>query len=377
MNDDGLNADGRGGSGMDSEYPQGPSPQPSSPQSGPSQPLQTPAPSQSPWLPADVARRRFSRVGAGLSVMLLIWIALQMICYQLLSMVVAKGSDGSYPTWVTLVSSSGPLYLIAMPLSLLVLSAVPVLATRRFSMGMREFFRLLVICFPLMYAGSIIGSVLSELLSQGTAVNGVADLINESDTPTVLLFVVILAPTFEEWMFRKQIIDRLRVYGERTAMVVSALAFALFHLNLFQFFYAFALGLVFAYAYLRTSRLRYSVAMHMIVNLNGSVIAPWVLSLLGKDTLTAIDSGSITAIEKALPSSGIGVAVYLLYALAMMALIILGVVLLVRGWRHREFYTAPCELASSVRTRTVLLNPGMLVYIGLSVVVVVVLTMLL
>ena len=51
--------------------------------------------------------------------------------------------------------------------------------------------------------------------------------------------------------------------------------FGLFHLNLFQFFYAFGLGLMFGYVYMRTSQLRYSIVMHMIINFNGSVLAPW------------------------------------------------------------------------------------------------------
>ena len=332
--------------------------------SGPEPPRESDDRRPWPFAPRDwtVVRRRFSHVGAGLSVMLLLWISLQLIVYALLALVVPRSSDGSFPTWMTLLSSSGPLYLVAMPLSLVVLTAVPRLPTRGFSMGAGEFVRLLVVCVPLMYAGSIIGSVLAALLSGGTASNGLDDLLLGSDTPTVMLFVVILAPIFEEWMFRKQIIDRLRAYGERTAILISALAFALFHLNIYQFFYAFGLGLVFGYAYMRTSRLRYSVAMHMIINLNGSVIAPWILSLLGKDTLDAIDSGSIQAVESAVASAGVGVAIYLVYAFALMAVIILGVVILVRDRRRIEFYVAPYELGRGVRARTAFLNPGMVVY---------------
>ena len=44
-------------------------------------------------------------------------------------------------------------------------------------------------------------------------------------------------------------------------------------MNLFQFFYAFLLGLMFGYVYTRTSKLRYSTAMHMIINFNGGVLA--------------------------------------------------------------------------------------------------------
>ena len=86
-----------------------------------------------------------------------------------------------------------------------------------------------------------------------------------------VVFLVILGPIFEEWMFRKQLIDHTRKYGEKTAILLSGLAFGLFHMNLFQFFYAFLLGVMFGYIYMRTSKLRYSTAMHMIINFNGAV----------------------------------------------------------------------------------------------------------
>ena len=72
-------------------------------------------------------------------------------------------------------------------------------------------------------------------------------------TSGTLFFLVIVGPIFEEWLFRKQLIDHTRKYGEKTAILLSGLAFGLFHMNLFQFFYAFLLGLMFGYVYTRTS----------------------------------------------------------------------------------------------------------------------------
>ena len=45
-------------------------------------------------------------------------------------------------------------------------------------------------------------------------------------------------------MFRKLLIDRIVPFGQRVAVVVSGLAFGLFHGNFYQFFYAFSLGAV-------------------------------------------------------------------------------------------------------------------------------------
>ena len=128
-----------------------------------------------------------------------------------------------------------------------------------------------------MFLGNMIGNILSAGATDGQATNRINDVILGSDWRVNALFIGLLAPVCEEWIFRKEIISRLRRYGEKTAIIFSALAFALFHMNVFQFFYAFGLGLMFGYVYTRTSRLRYSVAMHMLINLNGSVLAPLVI----------------------------------------------------------------------------------------------------
>lgn len=118
-----------------------------------------------------------------------------------------------------------------------------------------------------MFLGNMIGNILSAGATDGQATNRINDVILGSDWRVNALFIGLLAPVCEEWIFRKEIISRLRRYGEKTAIMFSALAFALFHMNVFQFFYAFGLGLMFGYVYTRTSRLRYSVAMHMLINL--------------------------------------------------------------------------------------------------------------
>jgi hypothetical protein len=59
------------------------------------------------------------------------------------------------------------------------------------------------------------------------------------------LAVVVLAPITEEFLFRGVILQGfLRNYSRRKAIVVSALLFALFHLNPWQFPAAFLLGVV-------------------------------------------------------------------------------------------------------------------------------------
>lgn len=80
------------------------------------------------------------------------------------------------------------------------------------------------------------------------------------------LMTAVAAPVFEELIFRKTLIDKLRPQGERTALIMSSLLFALVHQNTVQFFYAFGAGLMLGMLYLRTGRVAYTMLLHAMVN---------------------------------------------------------------------------------------------------------------
>ena len=92
-----------------------------------------------------------------------------------------------------------------------------------------------------------------------------------------LALVSALAPLAEEFLFRKLLLERLLPFGEKGAVMVSALAFGLFHGNLYQFFYAFGVGVILGLAYVRSGRFWFPVLLHMGFNFMGSVAALWVL----------------------------------------------------------------------------------------------------
>jgi CAAX amino terminal protease family. len=102
-----------------------------------------------------------------------------------------------------------------------------------------------------------------------------AQLVTASDVWAATVFVVLAAPVIEELFFRRLLIDRLRGYGQRAAVAVPALAFALVHGNFTQVFYAFFLGLALGYVYIRTHRIGYTIMLHMAINALGS-LAPLV-----------------------------------------------------------------------------------------------------
>lgn len=214
-----------------------------------------------------------------------------------------------------------------------------------------------------MYGGNLIGTGLSMLLSGGKAENAVAEVAMDQSFLKVLV-MVILAPLVEEYICRKQIIDRTRQYGEKTAVLLSGLTLALLHQNFFQFFYAFGLGLIFAYIYTRTGKLRYSVVFHMIINFMGSVVAPWILTLVDLDALSNLDPNATDAelmgvLGQFLP----GFALYMLYALFLMGMALAGLILLILKFRKLIWHPAAEELPKGTAFKTVYLNVGMVIYV--------------
>lgn len=81
------------------------------------------------------------------------------------------------------------------------------------------------------------------------------------------LFAYALMPALvEELVFRGWILGSLRPFGERRALLLSALIFGLMHMNLTQVPFAFMLGLLFGFIYLRTGRLWPGMGIHFLNN---------------------------------------------------------------------------------------------------------------
>lgn len=82
---------------------------------------------------------------------------------------------------------------------------------------------------------------------------------------TVLLLAIIPA-IVEEFIFRGVITNGLKVYGKKTAIILSAVFFALIHQNLQQLIYQLFLGLVMAYIVIKTGSIIYTIILHFFNN---------------------------------------------------------------------------------------------------------------
>lgn len=80
------------------------------------------------------------------------------------------------------------------------------------------------------------------------------------------LQMTIGAGLFEELLFRGAVLGALRRYGDKTAIVVSALLFGIVHANLVQMPFAFVLGIYYGYMVCKTGSLLYPIIFHSVNN---------------------------------------------------------------------------------------------------------------
>ncbi len=91
------------------------------------------------------------------------------------------------------------------------------------------------------------------------------------------IWLVLITPLVEEIIFRGVMLNRLKKYGFAAAVLITSALFAIGHLNIANMLVSFLPGIVLALVAYRTDSIAYTVPMHMMVNLCGSVVLPVVL----------------------------------------------------------------------------------------------------
>lgn len=314
----------------------------------------------------------FSRLGGALVVMGVSILVCQVVLALAVGVLIRLGVEAVQTPFVDWLITFLPVYLVGFPLALAVMKKMPVETGTPTRMGAGQMVLLILMCFPVMYVGNLVGNVVSDFLSAGQAENALVSMVEEINIWKALS-VAVIAPIMEEYLFRKQLIDRCVQYGEKTAIVFSGLTFALFHMNLFQFFYALGLGLLMGYVYVRTRRLRYPIMMHMAVNFTGAVLTPWVMAQVDWEALANLNPQAMDEVllAQVLPS----LALYLGYLLLYMGIAVVGLVLLVASRRNLTFQPASLELPREGRLRATYVNAGVIAF-GVMCLVMIVLNLL-
>ena len=162
---------------------------------------------------------------------------------------------------------------------------------------------LIMMVYGLAQVGSLMGLPIHTALSSVTlfgdgstedALNNLkSNLIVGSDTWIRIITVGIMPAIFEELLFRKFLIDRTLRHGEFISCAMSGIMFGLWHGNFQQFFFAFFLGVLFAFVYIRTGRIIYTMILHASLNLITSSITVELIAEMLKRMGMDMSSGSI------------------------------------------------------------------------------------
>ncbi len=258
-----------------------------------------------------------------------------------------------------LVSLYLPIYGIGFPLFLLLRGRAPGRAAKGEGLSAQQFLLLVPVCLFAAYGGNLVGRLFEGLfrLLWPFHVSLPTAALSAEQPALQALLLAVAAPLMEETVFRRSLIDRLRPYGERTALLGAALLFGLFHSSVSQSCYAFLLGLVFGYVYLKTGRLRYSAALHMLINAMSTLVLPLLLVRVG--SAVSPDSMSQALFSSVLREPG--VLPLLVYVCALFLLSLFGAVLFIFALREQRLSR------DGVRMKTIFTAPGVQLFLILAV----------
>ena len=224
----------------------------------------------------DGARRHFTKLGFWLVLATILFNGMQYFAVYawglLKPLIIKDGQAGGifaykgFGYWLQLL----PTYLIAVPLILyfgkkLLAGTAP----EKRAIKPSQFVAALACTFGIAITCNVVGLIITAILGKamgGTVENVSAQLISSLDPWTSVFLVSLGAPICEELIFRKMLVTRTLKYGEGLSILLSGLAFGLFHGNFNQFAYAFGIGMFFAYVFVKTGNVLITIALHACMN---------------------------------------------------------------------------------------------------------------
>ena len=221
----------------------------------------------------------FSRIGLAAAVLGVVVNLVQMIIITIFNVVnPAFESNG----WFRYLLIAVSFYLIGFPICCLILKSIPDGPKREEeNLTFGGFIKFFLISYFIMVLLNLFTTGFLWIVGnfkEADVVNPLESVLSNSSIWATIIFAGILSPIIEEVLFRGVMLNKLRTYGDKIAIITTALLFGLFHENFSQFFYAVGLGMIFAYVTLKTGTIKYSIGLHIMINMMGSVIGTQVLN---------------------------------------------------------------------------------------------------
>lgn len=267
-------------------------------------------------------------VGARYAAFCVVFLLVQFVGSYLL-ILLAPDIVRQYKTSISMGLTVLAVDLIGFPFIWLLMKGIPKVKIEKHSLSFAQWFGFLMMTEGLMMVGSMVGSPIHTALTQpfnGETITKATSVIQNSHILVSTIGAGIGAPIFEELIFRKVLIDRTIKYGEYVSIVMSGIMFGLLHGNFQQFFFAALVGMLFAYVYIRTGRIRYTIFLHMAINLSSSL----VMQTLLKQVLDARDAGHYSTLAVVCAMA------MLAWAGGMITIGIIGIVRIIKGLKRKK-----------------------------------------
>ena len=197
----------------------------------------------------------------------------------------------SHYTTIYLMMNSFNVCVVGTLVLFIVLRKIPAVRIEKRKMKTGQLFLLIMMMYGLTQVGSMMGLPVDTILNIPSSLNTSSEdalqvlqnnIIISSDTFVRIICIGILPAVFEELLFRKFLIARTIRYGEFISCAMSGIMFGLWHGNFQQFFFAFFVGVLFAFVYIRTGNIIYTMILHASMNLVTSTITVGLLGELLK-----------------------------------------------------------------------------------------------
>ncbi len=296
----------------------------------------------------NINKKFFSKIGANYLIYVILTLIFQIILVNIISLIQPEYlNDINMQT----ILSSIACYILPFPIIYWLMNKLEHVEIEKRSVDAKKFIIYIGITCVLMMIGNQIGLGITALLGgaiQNDIANPVHNLVNNTNIWLNLILLGIMAPIFEELIFRKLLIDRTLKYGAKVSIILSAVLFALIHGNLNQFFYTLLLGGFFAYVYIKTGKVTYTIILHTIVNIMGSVV-----SLIFSSSLMNIQNSYST----------VDLIIVIGYTLFVLIFFIIGIYGL-KDFKRARFNGIKTQIPLKYPFKTMFLNYGMILFVG-------------
>lgn len=221
-------------------------------------------------------------------------------------------------------------YLIVMPLILLIFSET---RGRRVGLSLKTcfvkpaksagwVFKYVIIAIGLTYLIAFSSSIISEILKLFGIELNTTEITFGSSPFGVLATVASLslfAPFFEELLFRGSIYRNNEPMGQWFAIIISGVAFGLWHTNCVQTVYAIGMGIICCALYAKTRSVLPSMIVHFVIN---SIAAIHQLCTNGLDTDLIASENEAYILEHFGQVMCVGFIVLIIFGLIIAAIVL-------------------------------------------------------